>query len=162
MRKIVIMITRGIIEGIYSDIPDEVEIREIEEEDEYDAERAENYWRNQWLIEQGCYTDISRSTPHSPEKDSVIPHIRKSRSIEDIRTSLPKGTKEKDIAYVDGFLAAWGSLNRYRTDMALSQNPETKEKGEMLSCLLNPLTDEWEKEYDALCDLLWKQEETEE
>ena len=43
MRKIVIMMNRGIIEGIYSDIPDGLEIREIEDTDEYDADRAQNY-----------------------------------------------------------------------------------------------------------------------
>lgn len=162
MRKVVIVMSRGLIEGIYSDIPDELEIREIEDTDEYDAERAQNYWRNQWLLEQGCYTDIFNLAPQSTDKRVVLPHKLKSQSIEAIKTSLPKGVREADIAYIDGFLAAWGSLNKYRTDMALAQNPETRGEGEMLSRLLNPLTDEWEKEYDALCDLLWKQEETEE
>lgn len=160
MRKIVIMITRGIIEGIYSDIPDELEIREIEDTDKYDAEREQNYWRNQWLLEQECYTDIFNPMPQSTEKNIELPHKLKAQSIEAIKTSLPKEARDVDIAYIDGFLAAWGSLNKYRTNMVLSQNPETKKEGEVLSHLLSPLTDEWEKAYNNLCDLLWKQGKT--
>ena len=50
---------RGIVDGVYSNEPSEVDFRWIENEDIGDESCSQEYWRNIWLIEHGCYTNIT-------------------------------------------------------------------------------------------------------
>ena len=59
------------------------------------------------------------------------------------------------IAFLDGFLAAWGSLTRFVRGIDRVENEEERDKLESVYQLLSPLLDIWEQQYDTLYEELW-------
>lgn len=154
MRKIVVNMERGIVDGVYSNDPCEVDFRQIEGEDRYDECRSQEYWRNKWLIEHGCYVDITGEC-EKVNRDVAKQICRlEERQLSSLCEDIGNVPIDK-IAFLEGFLAAWGSLNRFVTGIDCVENEEKRDKFKSVYQLLSPLLDAWEQQYDTLYEELW-------
>ena len=156
MRKIVVNMERGIVDGVYSNEPSEVDFRWIENEDIGDESCSQEYWRNIWLIEHGCYTNITGEC-EKVNKDVAKQICRlEERQLSSLCEDIGKENVPIDkIAFLDGFLAAWGSLTRFVRGIDRVENVEERDKLESVYQLLSPLLDIWEQQYDTLYEELW-------
>lgn len=147
---------RGIVDGVYSNEPSEVDFRWIENEDIGDESCSQEYWRNIWLIEHGCYTNITGEC-EKVNKDVAKQICRlEERQLSSLCEDIGKENVPIDkIAFLDGFLAAWGSLTRFVRGIDRVENEEERDKLESVYQLLSPLLDIWEQQYDTLYEELW-------
>lgn len=160
MNKMVISMDRGLIQGVYAPDPFEADVREIDHMDEYDEERKQEYWRNQWLINHDCYTDITEAYTWNKETAVQLHRLderERNRLIEQIGDS----SNLSDISFWDGVLEAWGSLNRYIAALVFSKCDEERKQGEFLRAVLSPLKDAWEQQYEEWYCKLQEKENSE-
>lgn len=146
MKKIIVEMYRGILNAVYASSPCAIDIRMIDDDDKNDLERAEEYWRNKWLIDRKCYTGICNDQPSESkvnEGDILIP--MQASNMESILETCHGGKDEmeKEVAFIDGFLAAWGYLSRLMDEMDSTDEFRVKISGR------------FESVYDLLCTRLW-------
>lgn len=158
MQKIIIDMYNGILDAVYSNVPCEMEVRMIDYEDKNDLERLKEYWRNKWLINRDCYFGIYNDNSSNTESKEGELILRKSMDKADrdsIIESMPGEKKDKleSVAYIDGFLAAWGYL------MRMLRKKRIYEKSD--ESLAEQVAQRFEEIYDVLCDELWKEEPAE-
>lgn len=118
------------------------------DDDKNDLERAEEYWRNKWLIDRECYIDIYNDQSleeirERNDRDMLIP--MQDSNMESILATCHGGKDEmeKEVAFIDGFLAAWGYLTHLMNDMDNADEFSRK------------ILDQFESAYDLLCNRLW-------
>ena len=157
MRKIVVNMERGIVDGVYSNEPSEVDFRWIENEDIGDESCSQEYWRNIWLIEHGCYTNITGECEKVNKRCCQTKYVvwKNDSYPAFVKTLGKKMFQLIKIAFLDGFLAAWGSLTRFVRGIDRVENEEERDKLESVYQLLSPLLDIWEQQYDTLYEELW-------
>uniref|UniRef100_UPI00402794C3 hypothetical protein n=1 Tax=Candidatus Fimivicinus sp. TaxID=3056640 RepID=UPI00402794C3 len=158
MQKIIIDMYNGILDAVYSNVPCEMEVRMIDYDDKNDLERLKEYWRNKWLINRDCYFGIYNDNSSNTESKEGELILRKSMDKADrdsIIESMPGEKKDKleSVAYIDGFLAAWGYL------MRMLRKKRIYEKSD--ESLAEQVAQRFEEIYDVLCDELWKEEPAE-
>lgn len=158
MQKIIIEMYNGILDAVYSNVTCEMEVRMIDNDDKNDLERLEEYWRNKWLINRECYSDIynddSSNTEHKAG-ESILPKSMDKADLDSILESIPGEKKDKSeaVTYIDGFLSAWGYLMRMLREKRIYEKSEES--------LAEQVAQRFEEIYDVLCDELWKEEPAE-
>lgn len=158
MQKIIIDMYNGILDAVYSNVPCEMEVRMIDYDDKNDLERLKEYWRNKWLINRDCYFGIYNDNSSNTESKEGELILRKSMDKADrdsIIESMPGEKKDKleSVAYIDGFLAAWGYLMRMLREKRIYEKSDES--------LAEQVAQRFEEIYDVLCDELWKEEPAE-
>lgn len=97
MQKIIIDMYNGILDAVYSNVPCEMEVRLIDNDDKNDLERLEEYWRNKWLINRECYSDIYNDDSSNTEYKAGEPILPKSMDKADLDSILESMPGEKKI-----------------------------------------------------------------
>lgn len=159
MKKLIIEMYRGLLAGVYSDSCEEFDVQEIDADDQYDDERMADYYQVQLQIERGNMVDIY-NTPavvQTPEQQEFPLAMRDSRAlllvpdIYEAKTPTGKQQQQLDVAFIDGFLNAWGRISRYILGLNRSGNAEERERARMLQQYLDPVLQQMDADYTAFC-----------
>lgn len=158
MKKLIIELYDGLMAGVYADSYEPIDIQVIDNDDRYDEERAAEYSRAMQLIERGVMADIyNRPAAEESEPETAPPAMRDPRAlllvpdIYEAKTEGGRSQQQLDVAFIDGFLNAWGRITRYILGLNRSCNAEDREKARLLQKYLEPVMQKMETDYTAFC-----------
>lgn len=153
MEKLIIQLYRGLVESVYSNSSRPIDIQVLEEGEEHDEYRAQEYWQNKLLIECGCIKDILNETPqHTSDVELELSPMSKTQ-LQRITETICCVPKRSPLLMIFGFLAACEIVNRQRAPYA---EVNTDKKGQWLNSFADSRMERMIKLYDEYSDELWK------
>lgn len=158
MSKIIVDVFRGIVDGVYSDNPEEMQIEICDSDDHCDETRANRYEAVQHLLKHGGMQNLLyEEDPETP--DDKAPRLNPDvfiliKTSNEAKTESGKKAQLLSAAFVDGYLSAYGELSRFITKLYRDKRPGAHE----VYTALRPLLDRQNSSYDELCSDLNKPE----
>lgn len=159
MKKLIIEIEDGIVSGVYTSIPEDIEILIKDSDDRHDEDRVQDYYMLQQLIDHGCVADILYQEMN-PEEEPNIPSMLNPNvfllitEANTAKTEDGKRMQQLNAAFIDGYLTAQAEITRFMWKMYRSKDKETQNKVCMLSETLKPLIQKQHDHYSKLCEFI--------
>lgn len=159
MKKLIIKIEEGIISGVYTNLPEDIEVLIKDSDDRYEEERTQEYHRLQQLIDHGCVKDILYQEI-TPEEESSIPSMLNPdvlliiKEANTAKTDNGKRMQQLTAAFIDGYLTAHAEITRFIWKMHRSKDKEIQKIVCLLSKALKPLVCKQNDHYFKLCEFI--------
>lgn len=151
MARIIVNLSRGIVDGVYSDNPEEMQVEICDSDDQHDDIRATQYEAVQYLLKHaGMQNLLYEEDPETQEDktpclDPDVFVLIKSQN--EAKSDQGKAIQRLSAAFVDGYLSAQGELSRFITKLYRDKHQAAHE----VYTALRPLLDRQNANYDILC-----------
>lgn len=159
MKKMIIEIEDGIVSGVYTSLPEDIEILIKDSDDQHDDDRVQDYYMMQQLIDRGCIKDTLYQEMN-PEEEPCIPSMLNPnvfliiKDANAAKTEEGKHIQQLNAAFIDGYLTAQAEITRFIWKMHRSKDKDMQNKVHMLSEILEPLIQKQHDHYFKLCEFV--------
>ncbi len=159
MKKMIIEIEGGVVSGVYTSLPEDIEILIKDSDDKHDDDRVQDYYMLQQLIDRGCIEDTLYQEMNPEEEPSISAMLNPNvfliiKDANTAKTEEGKHMQQLNAAFIDGYLTAQAEITRFIWKMYRSKDKDNQNKAHMLSAMLKPLIQQQHDHYFKLCEFV--------
>lgn len=163
MKKMIIEIEDGIVSGVYTSLPEDIEILIKDSDDKHDEDRVQDYYMLQQLIDRGCIEDTLYQEMNPEEEPSLPSKLNPNvflliKEANTAKTEDGKRMQQLNAAFIDGYLTAHAEITRFIWKMHRSKDKEIQNTVRVLSEILEPLILKQNDHYFKLCEFVNRSE----